>query len=112
MPENRSQTICPSDAGIRLRPPQQTAAERFDAVDDFARPDAGGAAVPPVVIRDHPAQLFILCRDDEIVFEIADRLADIGRESAGGIVLIRFLQVETSEQAPAAFAAEGSDESA
>lgn len=97
---------------MQLRPPQQTAAERFDAVDDFARPDAGGATVPPVAIRDHPAQFFVLCRDDEIVFEIADRLIDIGREPAGGIVLIRFWRVETSEQAPAAFAAEGSDESA
>lgn len=89
------------------------------------RPPGGGALLPPAAFpaaaaaparrsrpgrssaRMPPAASSVLCRDGEAVFEIADRLADMGREPAVGNLPIGCMRIATSGRTAAADADAG-----
>ena len=96
-------TIFPRQAGDRRRKPLLPPAAFPAAAAAPARrsrPGRSSARMPP-------AASSVLCRDGEAVFEIADRLADMGREPAVGNLPIGCMRIATSGRTAAADADAG-----
>ena len=96
-------TIFPRQAGDRrggaLLPPAAFPAAAA-APARRSRPGRSSARMPP-------AASSVLCRDGEAVLEIADRLADMGREPAVGNLPIGCMRIATSGRTAAADADAG-----